>query len=1044
MTRCPRCAEDNPARARFCLGCGLPLEAAAPAAAAEERKLVTAVFVDLVGSTAHAERHDPEDVGARLRVYAGRVRAELERFGGTVEKFIGDAVVALFGAPIANEDDPERALRAAFAIRTAIAELNEADAWLALEVRIGVATGEALVRTHTAASSGEAMAMGDVMNTAARIQSAASPGSILVGRGTHDATQHAVEYAPREALSARGKAEPVPVWEAVRLKESPARRHSAAPFVGRLRELAVLDHLWRRVRDDGRPATAMVLAEAGTGKTRLLAAFSERTGAPVFWGRCLAYGEAGAYAPVAELLAAAGAERVVAEASAGEDGLRTVAASLDVVLGTGGTGPDEEAREITQGELRWGVRRALELVAGEPVVLAFEDLHWADPALVDLIRFLEEAESPFLILGSARPEVAETRPSLVARGDRRLVVSLPPLTSAESETLVDELLGGADRPEGLAPVVAAAAGNPLFLEETVRMLVGEGLLSGREPAGPVPVPPSLRSMIGARLDRLPDLQRHLALRAAVVGGSFWPGAVASLNGVVEDVEGALEALTLLDVAEERSTSTVRGEREFAFRHEVIREVAYSRLPKGLRAELHVRCADWISGRQERDEFVEIAAHHLERACHLVRELERSPVPAPVTAAVDALRAAAEKAERREGLREADSLYERALDLVDGEHAEIAVELRLRRGRALASLGNLEDACERFVSVAADAATLGRADLHGAALVGLGNALQKQGRGADARLPLADAITIAEATGDTRLEVRALFELAQLDNDFRGERALAVEELVRALALAAELDDRPLLAEGELRLGIFLVAAGELERSEEALSRSAQIGSQLGSRRDESRATFMRALTAYHRGRPEEAERLALDAQEWFERTGDSYFEIQNLGALATYALARGDAEEAERRLATALELAGPSGGWLVADLSAALAELLARIGRVDEAVAAVQDALALVPADDPSARATALVSGAYVAAVTGDRELARLRADEALEILVRLGDALGLERGRITLGEALGRVGERERASALLRLAGEECARMGATTLLAEAEIALSALEAGG
>ena len=670
------------------------------------------------------------------------------------------------------------------------------------------------------------------------------------------------------------------------------------------------------------------------------------------------------------------------------------------------------------------------------------DLHWADPELIELIGFLEGAERPILILGSARPEVAGTRPSLVARGDRKLVVSLPPLTSAESETLVDELLQGAERPDGLAPVVAAAAGNPLFLEETVRMLAGEGLLSGGEAARPLPVPPSLGSMIGARLDRLPDLQRHLALRAAVVGSSFWPGAVASLNGVVEDVEGALEELARLDVAEERGTSTIRGEREFAFKHELIREVAYGRLPKGLRAELHVRCAEWISERQERDELVEIVAHHLEQACRLVRDLERSPVPAPVAAAVDALRAAAEKAERREGLREADRLYERALDLVDGDYAEIAVELRLRRGRVLASLGNLADACERFVSVAADAATLGRSDLRGAALVGLGNALQKQGRGAEARPPLADAIAIAEETGDTRLQALSLFELAQLDNDFRGERDLAVEEVGRALALAAELDDRPLLAEGELRLGIFLVAAGELERSEEALARSAGIGSELGSHRDESRATFMRALTAYHRGRPEEAERLALEAQEWFERTGDSYFEIQNLRTLATYAFARGDADDAERRLVTALELAEPSGGWLVADLSAVLAELLARVGRLDDAEARVERAMSLVPEDDPAARATALVAGAYVAAAAGDGELARTRVDEALEILERLGDALDLARGRVTLGEALALVGEPERASALLRLAGEECARMGATTLLAEAEIALSALEA--
>ncbi len=583
MTRCPRCAEENPERARFCLNCGLPLEPAAASVSTEERKLVTAIFVDLVGSTAHAERHDPEDVSSRLRAYHDRVRSDLERFGGAVEKFIGDAVVALFGAQIANEDDPERALRAAFAVREGIGALNAADAWLALQVRIGIATGEALVRPRATTPAGESLAMGDVMNTAARIQSAASPGGVLVDRATFDATRHAVEYASATPVSAKGKSEPIDVWEATGLKELRARRHSNAPFVGRQRELAVLDHLWRRVRDDGRPATALLLAEAGTGKTRLLAAFAERTGAPVYWGRCLPYGESGGYGPLAELLVAAGADRVVDEASAATDGLRTIAAALDAVLGAG-----ETAGGITEGELRWGVRRALELVATAPIVLAFDDLHWADPAFVELVLFLEESDAPLLILGSARPELARSQPAFVAGGDRRLAVSLPPLTSAESQELVSELLGSDTPPSGLESVLAAAEGNPLFIEESVHMLA-----EGGGPATALAAPPSLRSMIGARLDRLPDLQRHLALRASVVGSSFWPGAVAGLNGVVEDVEGALEALAGLDVADERTPSTIQGEREFAFKHDLIREVAYARLPKGLRAELHLRCADWI-------------------------------------------------------------------------------------------------------------------------------------------------------------------------------------------------------------------------------------------------------------------------------------------------------------------------------------------------------------------------------------------------------------------------------------------------------------------
>ena len=1038
MTRCPRCAEDNPPRAHFCLACGLPLERAAVSAVAEERRLVTAVFVDLVGSTARAERLDPEDVSSRLLPYYGRLRDELERFGGTVEKFIGDAVVALFGAPIGNEDDPERALHAAFAVRAAIADLNAADAWLALEVRIGVATGEALVRTE-ASSTGQGLAMGDMMNTAARIQAAAVPGTILVGAQTYRATRHAVEYSAVHPVSARGKAEPVEVWEAVGLKESAARRHSDAPFVGRHRELALLERQWHRVRADGRPATALVLAEPGAGKTRLVAAFAERTGAPVHWGRCLAYGEAGAYAPVAELLFSVGVARTVTDAQPETDSLRTITAALDAVSGSG---PDTTAGGITEGELHWGIRGAFELAAvDQPVVLAFDDLHWADPALLELIDYLERAEGPLLILGTARPEAAGLAPTLAKHGARRVVLSLPPLTPAESEVLVAELLGAAEPPPGVASIVQAAAGNPLYLEETAHMLSDEALLDRDERLDSVPVPPSLHSMIGARLDRLPEAERHLALRASVVGRTFWPGAVASLNDAVEDVETALEALSALDVAEERHPSVMPGEREFDFKHELIREVAYARLPKGLRVDLHIRCATWISDRQEGDELAELAAHHLEHACRLARELERSPVPPPVLEAADVLRVVAEKAERREGLQEADRLYERALDLLADEHQETAVGLRLRRARILGALGRLDEAGERFHMVAADAASLGRADVRGAALVGLVNTLQKQGRGAEAGAPLTEAQAIAEQSDDKRLQVATLFELAELDRDFRGRPDLAVGELTQALALAKALGDRALLAEGELRLGFALFSLGKLERSEEALARSAAIGSELGSRRDESRANFLRGITAYSQGRPDEAERLALEAQEWFERTGDSYFRIQNLRWLATYARARDDVDEAEQRLESALALAAPSGGWLVSDLNAALAELLAHVGRVDAAAAAADAALSGAPPDDPQTRAGALVASACVAAAAGDADLVRVCAEEALEIHGSLRHPLELARARIVIGEALARVGEDDWASTELRLAGQECARMGATTLLAEAETALSALK---
>jgi len=289
----------------------------------------------------------------------------------------------------------------------------------------------------------------------------------------------------------------------------------------------------------------------------------------------------------------------------------------------------------------------------------------------------------------------------------------------------------------------------------------------------------------------------------------------------------------------------------------------------------------------------------------------------------------------------------------------------------------------------------------------------------------------------------LFELAQLNRDFSGEIGTALDDLGRALELAAALDDRQLLAEGELRRGFLLTSAGELAEAEAALVRSAEIGSELGSRRDESRATFMRAYVAYHRGRAEEAERLALEAQEWVERTGDSYFRVQNLRTLATYALARDDTATAELRLREALLLAEPSGGWLVSDLNAELAELLVALGRVDEAEAAATVALAEAPGDDPAARGQAYIASAAVAGARGDRELARRRAEEALEVYRDLGQSVELVRVRVALGKALAMAGERDAASEQLRLAGEQAAATGATTLLAAAEIALAELEQG-
>ena len=340
---------------------------------------VTALFADIVGSTATTETLDVEDVRLRLLRFHGAVRAAIERHGGVVEKFIGDAVVGLFGAEDAHEDDPARAVRAALAARDAVATLNADEPWLDLHVRIGVSTGEALVAIGAGQPGSEAVVTGDVLNTTARIQSAAPVDGILIGRWTHQAANSAVELRARDPIPARGKAEPVEVWEALSVL-GPAAVRSSAPFVGRTAELRRLESMWRAVKDDRRAQVVTLAASAGTGKTRLVAELLGRLDAEVMRGRCLAYGEGITYWPLVEAFTGAGVE-----------GDESVDRALGALMG-------DEA--ITQGELHWGIRRALELRAlRAPTVLVVEDLHWAEPTLVDLLSSFAEVDAPLLVLG---------------------------------------------------------------------------------------------------------------------------------------------------------------------------------------------------------------------------------------------------------------------------------------------------------------------------------------------------------------------------------------------------------------------------------------------------------------------------------------------------------------------------------------------------------------------------------------------------------------------------------------------------------------------
>jgi class 3 adenylate cyclase/tetratricopeptide (TPR) repeat protein len=1048
---CAACGQENPPEARFCLACGTPLEAApASVRPAEERRVITAVFTDVIGSTASAEQLDPEDVHARLSPYFARVRRELESFGATVEKFIGDAVVAVFGAPRAHEDDRERAVRAALAIRTAIDELNEDDPWLDLHVRIGVATGESLVSLARDERVGEGIASGDVMNTAARIQSAAPENGVLVDEETHRATVHAIDYRPVEPVAAKGKAEPVPVWEAVAVRTHPGRRApSQLRFVGRTRELELLADLWTKVTGDRRRALCTVIAEPGVGKSRLLTEFEGRVSgdARVYRARCLPYGEGITYWPVSEVVkrAAGILQTDEGDVVAGKlefllrhlptkrmDELRTVAAAVANLVGASRTPAGTYTAEpITKAELHWGIRRLLELLSQrEPLVVAFEDLHWADETLLELLRFLADGDDPgaLLILGTARPELRERSPAILVEGEDRHVVELEPLTRSESEALLGGLAAVEQLPQDtLEALKRNAEGNPLFLEETVRMLAGS---PEREAAG-LSVPTTLQALLGARLDQLPLEERSIAQHASVVGTVFWSGAVASLDD--GDVAGALRGLEQRDVIRAQMRSSIVGEDEYAFKHALIHDVAYARVPKARRVLLHSRCASWLEGLPgAQEEFVEIVGYHLEQACRAAGEIAHLQEPAPTLRAATALAQAADKAERREGFREADAFCERALALIGGADGEVELELHLKRARIQAAVGDLGNARERLREVCRSAESRGRLDLRCAALILLANVNTKQGRAAESRRNLTDAVASAAEIGDRALQVRALYEFGRFAAWFEGASEAGIAQVRDALAIAEALDDLPLRIEGHMRIGTLCFNVGDLAGAQEALERAVNLASELGSFRDQTRSITLLSPVLYYRGQVDEAEQLALQALEWLERTADAYLQLQNLRELARYALARGDLGLAEERLRTAVPIALEVGGWLVIEIYRFLVETLVRQGRIDEARELAEFAARNLPPEDAYAQAALCLAEASIATADSEQDRAVARFDEALRLLREQRLLTDLGEARIAFARTLRTFGDTAKSRDELKRAREAFARMDAHQLVLE------------
>jgi class 3 adenylate cyclase/tetratricopeptide (TPR) repeat protein len=706
---CPSCGEDNAATARFCSACGVALTGAI-APGGEERKVVSVLFVDLVGFTARSDHADPEDVRATLRVYHELLKREIERYGGTVEKFIGDAVMAVFGAPVAHEDDAERAVRAALRILEAIDELNEARPELDLAVRGAVNTGEALVALGARPEAGEGFVTGDVVNVASRLQGAAPVGGVVVGELTHRSTGDVIEYEELPPIGVKGKDEPVPIWRAIAARSRfgvDIEPGASTPLIGRSGELSLLQGLFERVLRDQTPQLVTLSGEPGVGKSRLtreFRTFIDDLPDLVSWrqGRCLPYGEGITFWALGEIVkshagilendapAEAAAKLAVAvEVVEDEREREWIQARLGPLVGLG----DETAvAERDESFAAW--RSFLESVAAtRPFVLVIEDLHWADPSMLAFVEHLADWASgvPLFVLCTARPELYEREPSWGGGKRNHTAVSLSPLSPEETAQLIAGLLDQTVLPaETQRALLDRAGGNPLYAEEFIRMLVDRGTLVHRGVSweltageSDISVPENVTALIAARLDTLPPERKALLQDAAVIGKVFWAGALVEMRHLdPESVRAGLHELARKELLRPARRSSIEGETEYAFWHMLIRDVAYGQIPRSQRAAGHRSAAAWIermAGERVADN-AEVLAHHFEQAIELTRAAGEETVELEGLA-VRYLLMASERASRLDVEKAAD-LVDRAFELTRPGEPE---RLQVLRSRALATI-----------------------------------------------------------------------------------------------------------------------------------------------------------------------------------------------------------------------------------------------------------------------------------------------------------------------------------------------------------------------
>jgi class 3 adenylate cyclase/tetratricopeptide (TPR) repeat protein len=965
---CASCGQENPAGQRFCGSCGALLSSEPTA---DVRKTVTVVFCDLVGSTALGERTDPEVLRDVMAQYHAELRAILERHGGTVEKFVGDAAMAIFGLPKVHEDDALRAVRAAIEMRDAVAAM-------ALEVHIGINTGEVV------AGTGETLATGDAVNVAARLEQAAGVGEILIAAPTERLVRHAVHAEAIEPLAVKGKQEPVTAFRLLGLvEEVPAfTRPIDAAFVGRQEELDRLQNALVRATETRTPQLATIVGAPGIGKSRLARELLGRVQARVVVGRCLPYGEGITYWPLQEIVSQVGDVRDALERTRDAE---LAAIRVEAALGVTDT-------PVSPEEISWGVRRLFEgLAAQRPLVVVFDDIHWAEPTFLDLIEYVAAfaQDAAILVLCTARPDLFDIRPTWTAPKPNTTLVTLQALTDSDSEELVTQL---ADLPvEARERIVQAAEGNPLFVEQLAAMQAENG--------DELEVPPTLHALLAARIDRLGERERAAAQRGSVEGRLFHRGAVAALLPEPERPEVGAHLLSLVRKELIRpDQATLPGDDAFRFGHILIRDAAYDAIPKRQRAVLHEQFATWLEARLGDDAPDEVVGYHLEQAYLYGAELG-APDATVGSRAAERIAGAGRAAMVRQDMAAAVNLLSRAVELASegGSRALLYITL----GQALFEADKLEQsqaALEKGVALAQ-----GVGDQHaewlGRVWLARERALHDPEGAREHLLEEATAAVVArEPAADHEVLATAWGRIASV-RAWRGEMEAYLQALDRGLAHARRAGSLP------LEVNIIGMRAPDYvwgpSPVEEGIAFADEILERLG--HVPGMHQFALHLHAHMRARLGEFEG-ALDA------IGEYRSRQRELGKEREYAITAtcvwdvctwsGDWQHGEAALRESYEHFERSGNAMqLSNIALDLVDASIKHGRLDEAERLLRASGELSASDDAQHEAQLALLHAKLSAARGDLKAAQKSARRAVEVAIGIGYVEWAADAWLVLGE---------------------------------------------